>query len=212
MKRWTYRLPILLGAASLVLGFVTPWVWYLLPDNIYHPGFILSTLFWLTVMLTLYNITFVFTRPDAGERDTALRIAEVVGLLLGGFCYHTVMMLRHDLTGFDYGAAFADGRIALPFSLTAVWCLLLLSLVGYVVLRFVPCEAVTGGGHIAAIAAALLGIFLLVLLSLQWGKESIVTHLFHGNSIVILGRAVTDRLYVLSRHKRLLQSAERKII
>ena len=192
MKRWLYRPLTGIGGVSLVMGLVTPWVWYLFPEDLYHPGFILSILFWLTVMLTLYNIAFCFTRPDGAERDLALGIAEVTGLLFGGLCYHTVMSVRHGLRGFDYGVAFDEGAMALPFSLTVVWWLLLLSLGGYVVLRFVPCERVTRSVGAFSVAAVLMGILLLVLLSVQWGRESVVTHIFHGNVILLLGRALCD--------------------
>ena len=42
MKRWLYRPLTGIGGVSLVMGLVTPWVWYLFPEDLYHPGFILA--------------------------------------------------------------------------------------------------------------------------------------------------------------------------
>lgn len=194
MKRLLYRPLTVIGAVSLVFGFLTPWLWYLVPRVSYHPGFILSTLFWLTVMLTLYNLAFCFTRPDGGERDTVLRVTESVGLLLGGFCYHTAMTVRHEMRGFDYAVAFAEGPLPVPISLTAVFLLLLFSLAGYTVLRFVPQERVPLAVTVLSLALTGMGILLLVLLSVQWGRESVLTHVFHANGVVLLGRTWMDFL------------------
>lgn len=163
------------GIASLPYFFASPF------------GLLALLIFGAVFMLSLVNAALLFTRPDNGFRDRALKILEPIGLTIG--YYFFAMSLDIDLR-------FSPARFLLPPSgivpAMVVTALGAVSVVGYLILRYWPCRFSLPLRRVTAVGV-LVGIGLCGWLFIRMINTGIFFHLLYlGNCIVIGLRVIVD--------------------
>ncbi len=150
----------------------------------------------LTVILSLENVLLLFTKPDNGNRDRALKKLEPLGILFGGL-FHGLFLF--DTVVFqDWDTVIHEGESHTPLALDhlpifLVFCLL--GLIGYGILRYGNPTRLPPLVVVLSLSALYLGSVFFALLLHQCSAKMTATPLlwiYPFNTLIILLRLTID--------------------
>ena len=150
----------------------------------------------LTFSFSVLNVVYCFCTPGDDYVDFNMKLFEVAGAACGVIMFSLLQMARGLATGFNYFKALAEG----PITIHSEWILcipMLISLVGYVVLRFFSFVIKSRVLCCILCFTVILGIAAFVLASVQYGRETLFVHVLNVNIVIVLMRTVV--IYSLSK-------------
>ena len=168
----------------------------------YVMAFVLFGSLAVTVLLSILNILFLFTRPDGGKRDRALRLLEPFGILFGGIF---AIPFAAELFRAEWDQRVVEGEVHAAMAgahTPTLFVIVALSAVGYLLLRFLPFEKIPPLVAVLSLSAVFLGLGIAVVFLIQIFKDASRTALvmIYAVNLLLIGvRVLADTVIRFAR-------------